>query len=190
MASNASFFAVISEVAQAVGNICNDLDDLFPTVELRLKDLSENLVYVIWITSLDSDFEGFLVVFDLKQEWNFFNNLLFVFDKVITETLFSSVVGKLCKFGEVYAELDLTQNDVVVHATSYRLAHSCPLGLKLLLLASGSFNVRERYSLIDRQLARKLIKLLFKDSLQLTAGLRGMLEHLSAPILVDHAQIL
>ena len=118
MTGNTSFLAVVPEVAQAIGNVCNNLDDLLAAVKLRLQNLGENLVYVVWIATLDSNFEGFLVVFDLKQEGDLFHNLLFVLDKVVTETLFSSVMGKLCKFSEINTELDLAQNDIVVHATS------------------------------------------------------------------------
>jgi len=141
LAGDASFLGVIPEVAEAVGDVGHDLDDCLTAVKLRLQDLRKHLVNVVWIATLDSDLEGFLVVLDLKQKGDLLHDLLFILNKVVTETLLARVMGQLCQLGEVNTELDLVQNVVVISDTSCKLATSNSLGLNVLLLASGPFDV-------------------------------------------------
>ena len=60
----------------------------------------------------------------------------------------------------------------------------------LSFLASSLLHLTERDALIDCQLTSKLIKLLLEERPELSPGLHRVFEHLSAPVLVDHAQIL
>ena len=112
---HASLLGIVAQMAQAIPHPRSDLNHLFKGVHLALQDLSEDLVDVVGVTTIDSDLQSLKVVSSLQIERNLLHDLLLVQDQEVGQLTFV-VLRQLGQLGEVDAKLDLVQNVV---ATDY-----------------------------------------------------------------------
>lgn len=114
LAGDSPLLGVVTKVAKAVLNIGHNTDHCVHILELRLEDLSEHLVYIVWITAFHGDFESVLELACLEQEGNLLHNLLLVANQILAQLGLARVVGQLSQLGEINAELYLSKDRVAV----------------------------------------------------------------------------
>ncbi len=71
-----------------------DFNDQIKLIHLAFQDLGENFVDIVRITSIDCDFERFVIFLDLEIEGDLFHDLLLVKDQESGEVLLVLVLGK------------------------------------------------------------------------------------------------
>ena len=90
-------------MSKAILDLRGVVNDNLSRVHLSLQNLREHLVDIVGVSAFDSNAEGLLVLTNLEVEGNLLDNLLLVYDQVVTQFKFARVLGQLGKFGEVDA---------------------------------------------------------------------------------------